>query len=185
MSDLLKLRKEMKEKRPNFRRQDFQRPSLGDAWRQPKGMHSKLRRKRRGHATHPSPGFSAPKAVRGLHPSGLKQIIISALNQLETIKKGEGVLISSKVGIKKKLELIKKAQELKLPLLNIKNIEEFTKQIEEKRKQIKEKQKEKQTKKEQREKQAEKTKEKKKEETTEEVKEKQQKEEKRKVLEGK
>lgn len=185
MKELLKLRKEKKRKKPDFIRQNKGKKSLKKCWRQPKGMHSKLRRKKAGHIKHPSPGFSSPKAVRHLHPSGLKEKIITNLNQLSTVQKNEGIIISSKLGLRKKLKILNKIKELKHQLLNIKNIDEFIKQTQKKQKTRKEEQKQRQDKKREKEKQAkEKAKEKKKEETPEE-KEKKIKEEKRKILEAK
>lgn len=183
---LLKLRKEMKSKKPDFIRQNKGKKSLKLCWRQPKGGHSKLRMKKGGHLPHPSMGFSSPKAVRHLHPSGLKERIISNINQLNTLQKNEGIIISARVGLRKKLDLLNKIKELKLPLLNIKNIDEFIKQTQEKQSEkIKEK-KAKEEKKKQKEAEAEKkAKVKEKKEETPEDKEKKQKEEKRKILEGK
>lgn len=190
MNKLLELRKKIKAKKPTFLRQDFQRKKLKTKWRQPKGIHSKLRTKFKGHVKHPSMGFSSPKAVRFLHPSGFKEILVANLSQLKDIKPDEGIIIASLVGMKKKLELLKKIKELKLRLLNIKNIDETITKIEDlmkkkKSEKIKAKeQKKPETKKEKKPKeQKQETKEQKPE--TPEEKEKREKEEKRKVLEAK
>lgn len=131
---LLELRKKMKLKRPHFVRQEGHSTIklAGDKkWRQPKGQHSKLRRKFRGKGAHPSPGYSSPKAVRGLHASGLKQVEANTLKDLEGLKPAEHGLMLGKVGKKRKVELTKKALELKLKIFNLKNPEAFLKQVEE------------------------------------------------------
>lgn len=130
MNKLLELRKKMKAKKPTFLRQDFQRKKLKTKWRQPKGIHSKLRTKFKGHVKHPSMGFSSPRLVRFLHPSGFKEILVSNPSQLKNIKPDEGIIIASAVGMRKKLELLKKIKELKLRLLNIKNLDEAITKIE-------------------------------------------------------
>lgn len=183
MKKLLELRKAKKAKKPNFYRSDWQK--LGDKrWRAPRGMHSKLRRKFRGKVKQPSIGFSSPKLVKGLNRQGLREIIISNLKDLQKITKENAIIISSKVGVKKKLELIKKILELKLSISNLKNPEKFIKDVEEKTKKKKAEKKSKEEKKKKEKEKIEK-KAKEKEEVPKEEKEKQVKEEKRKVLEKK
>lgn len=122
---LLELRKRIKKKKPEFIRQDNQIKSLKRKWKQPKGIHSKLREKRKGHIGHPAPCYASPKYVKFLHPSGLKEVVVSNPGQLAQIKNDEGIVLSAVLGLRKKLILLKKIRELKLPVLNIKNIDEF------------------------------------------------------------
>lgn len=188
MSELLDLRKRIKKKKPTFKRQEFLRTKLGPKWRRPKGGQSKLRKGKKSHGHIPHPGYSSPRKVRGLSPSGLREIIISNLNQLNSLTKEDGIVISRKVGLKKKIELLNKIKEKKLTLLNLKDIDTYIKNAQEKlklKKQAKEKRKERKEKtKKALEKEAKKAKEKEA-QKTEEDKEKEQKEIKRKVLEGK
>ena len=133
---LLNLRKQMKKKKPVFVRQQGEYvPSLKKKqWRAPKGMHSKLRRKRRGRMKHPSPSYSSPTAVKYMHPSGLIPILISNIEQLSQVQNYHGVIVSRLVGVKKRIALLKKCQELKLSVLNIKNVSAYLTIAEEKRK---------------------------------------------------
>lgn len=188
---LLDLRKKKKAKKPNFLRQDWQKKSLKRKWRQPKGIHSKLRRKFAGHIPHPSMGFSSPKEVRFLHPTGFKPIVVTHIEQLNHIQKDEGIILSSTLGLKKKLIIAKKASEMKLNLLNIKSVDEFVKKAEQIKQEKLNAQKLKQEKKQKTQKEAEKVAKKKevkpkeeKQETPEE-KEKRENQEKMKILEGK
>jgi len=131
LKTLLELRAKIKSKKPNFIRQDYQRRKrLGRKlkWRKPKGIHSKIRHSFKGRRKMPSPGYKSPKAVRGMHSSGLKIVNVSAINQLAKIRKeNEGITISKQVGIKKKLEILKKAKELGISVLNIRADEEIKK----------------------------------------------------------
>lgn len=179
----LELRKKLKSKKPKFLRQDAHKKSkLKNVWRAPKGRQSKMRLKKKGKRKQPSIGYSSPKEVRGLSPEGLKPIMITNINDLNKIKEKEGIILSGKIGAKKKLEIIKKIQELKLTLLNI-NAEDYIKKIQEKLEKKKQTKKEKLTKKEKIKKEKPKKPEEKKKEELPVEKEKKTKEEKRKVLE--
>jgi len=141
MNQLLELRKKLKKRKPDFLRQDAHKVKrLKKKWRAPKGIHSKMRRKLRGYRKQPSIGYSSPKKVRYLHPSGLKEILVHNLKNLENINpKIEAAVIAKTVGVRKKIELLKKTKELKINVLNVKNIDEFIKKVEEKFKKQKEK----------------------------------------------
>ena len=78
MKELLEIRNKMKAKKPTFLKQDANRLTrLKKQWRQPKGQHSKIRKKLRSYRKQPSMGYSSPKEVRGLTREGHKLIIIN------------------------------------------------------------------------------------------------------------
>jgi len=185
------LRRNIKKKKPNFLRQEAQRrKKLAKNWRQPKGGQSKLRKKQGGKRAHPSPGYSSPRKVRGLSREGLIIAAVGNLSEAESLDpKTQGAVIS-KVGKKKKVEIIKKLLEKKARILNIISPEEFVKETEEEIKKKKQEKKAKQEKKkkskEERLKKAEEKKKKEEEEKKpEEEKKKEEKEEQRKILEKK
>lgn len=122
---LIKLRAKVKRKKPNFKRQGAKNlKRLGDKWRKPKGRQSKLRRHMKGRGFLPNPGYNSPRAVRYLHPSGYEEVLVSNLNQLNSINISEQCIrIASSVGNKKRFEMQKKAEELKIKILNPKKIE--------------------------------------------------------------
>ena len=65
---LLQVRKELKERKPEFIRQDNpKRKKLNYKWRKPKGIHSKMRHNRRGKRGSPSPGYGSPNEIKGYH----------------------------------------------------------------------------------------------------------------------
>ena len=131
---LLEIRAMLKERKPNFIRQDYQRRKrIGNKlkWRKPKGVHSKIRHHFKGWRKSPSPGYKSPLDVKGVHSSGLKMIHIFSVNGLINIKKDtEGIIISKNVGLKNRLQILKRAKELNISVLNL-NADEHIKKIEE------------------------------------------------------
>lgn len=101
--------------------------------------------------------------VRGLSPQGYRPVVVSNTAMLSKINpQTDGVLISGSVGQKKRAVIVKKALELKLHLLNIKDGQGFLKSVEsglaERKKAKKEKKQSKEKKKEELEKKIEKEK---------------------------
>jgi large subunit ribosomal protein L32e len=86
-------------------------------WRRPRGKHNKIRLKRFGYPIQPGIGFSSQKKeanrIKGLIP-----VLIYNVNGLLKLSK-ENIAIIAHVGAKKKLEIIKKADELKIPIANL------------------------------------------------------------------
>ncbi len=117
---LLEIRALKKSKKPVFLAQDSHRRKevVQNSWRRPKGIHSKTRLHHGGNPKLPSQGYRSPKAVRGLHNSGLKHALVSSIKQLELIKE-EAIIISSSIGMKKRLEIIEAASAKKIAILNI------------------------------------------------------------------
>src|SRR3989338_3592659 len=117
---LVGIRNPLKKKKPVFLRQDAQKKKkLGNKWRKPKGMHSKMRRMLSGHKRRPEPGWGSPSLVTGLSKEGLKKVAVNNLVDMKTIEpKMDGIVIGSRVGMKKKIELVKKAKEIGAKVLN-------------------------------------------------------------------
>lgn len=87
-------------------------------WRRPRGIHSKMRLKKRGKPKMPSIGMKKTESLRFRHPSGLKEKLVFNLKDLEDLKEGIAIRISSKVGKRKREEILKKAKQLNLKVLN-------------------------------------------------------------------
>ena len=103
-----------------FLRQDWMRHSkLGknrkklQRWRRPKGRHSKMRNKRVNYPKNPLIGY---KSQRKSMPG--KPLLIHNMSELLAAKKGAKVIIA-RIGARKKIELIKKAQEEGIAILNL------------------------------------------------------------------
>jgi large subunit ribosomal protein L32e len=88
-------------------------------WRRPKGSQSKMRKKIKFKGKMPSKGYMAPKELRYLHPSGYKEVLVYTTKDLEKINpEKEAARIASKVGKRKRIEIMKKAEKLKIKILN-------------------------------------------------------------------
>ncbi|MBU0930165.1 MAG: hypothetical protein KJ623_03790 [Nanoarchaeota archaeon] len=138
MKELLKFKINRKKKKPNFVRSDANRYKRFKSWRKPRGMHNKLRRRVRGHVHVPKIGYGSPVLVRFLRKDGLIPLLINNINGLKNIDHTKNSVIIGKIGLKNKLEIIKKCIESKFVVVNIKNpdkyLEEQKKLIEEKKK---------------------------------------------------
>ncbi len=107
-------------RRPAFKRQEWFRYSkLGESWRRPKGIHSKMKRCLKRRAPAVDIGFRGPASVRNLHPSGFEEVLIHNADGLEGIDpKVQAVRIGGTVGTKKRLAIQARADELGIRVLN-------------------------------------------------------------------
>ena len=114
IKELLDIRKQMKGKKPDFIRQDIRKKArLKIKWRRPRGLDSKMRRKLRGWAKGVSQGYRSPGKVRGMHQSGLQPSIIRTAKDLDNLSPKENCLVvSSSLGKRKRVEVLKKAREI-------------------------------------------------------------------------
>ncbi len=120
VKELLGKRTQAKKKKPGFVRKDHRKKKgLAKLWRRPRGLHNKQRLKKKGHVKNPSSGYRVPAKVRGLHKSGVRPVIISNIGQLESLTKKDGVLLSSRIGDKKRKLLIEELKKKGFPLLNL------------------------------------------------------------------
>jgi large subunit ribosomal protein L32e len=116
----LELRQRKDETRPAFKRQEwFRYQRLGEKWRRPKGIHSKMRR----HLSYRPPvvsiGYRGPRAVRDYHPSGFQEVMVHNPEQLEQVDpKVQAVRIGGAVGGKKRSAITERADELGIRVLN-------------------------------------------------------------------
>ncbi len=118
---LIKLRKQIQRKKPSFRRiESWRYKRVNGGWRAAKGIDSDTRQKKKSGVKSPNVGYRAPRKIRGLHPSGLKEIHITHIEELEKLDpKIHGIMISSKLGIKKRLNLVEEIQSKGFRVLNL------------------------------------------------------------------
>ena len=108
-----------KKKKPKFNV-----PNLGffksvkKRWRKPRGTHNKKRMKFKWAGASPKIGYRNPEAMRGLHPSGRKEVLINNMKELEGAR---DVLlrISAAVGARKRKLIEQKAKEMNLRIVNL------------------------------------------------------------------
>ena len=118
---LLRLRAEMNRRRPKFiRMNSWYLARLDDSWRSPRrSLDNKIRLEKKGFPPRVKIGYRGPKAVRGLHPSGKLEVLIHNPQELEGLDPQYHVVrIAATVGARKRGEIIKKASELGLKVVN-------------------------------------------------------------------
>ncbi|MBI5001554.1 MAG: 50S ribosomal protein L32e [Euryarchaeota archaeon] len=117
----LRLRQSMSRHRPAFHRQEwFRHQRLGDKWRRPKGIHSKMRRHLGYRPPVVSIGYRGPALSRGLHPSGFAEVLVHNMAELEKIDpKKQAARIAHGVGTFKAIHMVMRADELGVRLLNV------------------------------------------------------------------
>ncbi|MBM3281822.1 MAG: hypothetical protein FJY86_00580 [Candidatus Diapherotrites archaeon] len=86
-----------------------------DKWRKPRGEDMLLRK---DDGMIVQSGYRTPRAIRGMHPSGYKEVLIQSARDFSNVKKNQAARISGTIGRKKKIALIKLANEKKIPVLN-------------------------------------------------------------------
>ncbi len=118
--DALAKRAVISGRRPAFKRQEWFRYSkLGDEWRRPKGIHSKMKRGLKRRPPMVEIGYRGPVKARGLHPSGFEEVLVynvSGLEQLDPTR--QAIRIGGTVGTKKRIQIEDRADELGLRVLN-------------------------------------------------------------------
>ena len=117
---LMKVRIRQKSRKPEFKRyESHKKLRLRDkSWRRPRGMDNKMRKRIAGKKPV-SVGFGTPAAVRNLHPSGYREVLVSNPAELERIDaEREAIRVASSVGLKKRLVIEDKAKELGIKILN-------------------------------------------------------------------
>ena len=119
-ADALAKRAVISGRRPAFKRQEWFRYSkLGESWRRPKGIHSKMKRNLKRRPPVVDIGFRGPAEVRGLHPSGFEEVLVYNVEGLEGIDpKSQAVRIGGTVGTKKRIVIQDRADELGIRVLN-------------------------------------------------------------------
>lgn len=103
---------------------------LKEKWRRPKGIQNKLRQHKRSRGHIPNVGYGSPLSLRGLHPSGFEEFLVYNTRDLENLDSNRyAARIASGVGKRKRIEIMKVANERKIKVLNPFKIEEKKKDV--------------------------------------------------------
>ena len=85
-------------------------------WRKPRGIDI---RRRQDDGAWPKTGYSARLDIKGIHPSGFEDVLVRNLTELTALNpKNQAGRIAGTVGKRKRKEMVAKAKELKVRLLN-------------------------------------------------------------------
>ncbi|MBU2560336.1 50S ribosomal protein L32e [archaeon] len=103
-----------------FRRvEQWRYKKLAPSWRRPRGKHNKVRKYIDSRLSRPLIGYKKKSSERGLHPSGLREVLVTNLSELDGIDKNtQAVMISATIGGRKRGTILAEAEKLKLKILN-------------------------------------------------------------------
>lgn len=120
LEKMVKLRERVKGRKPVFQRQESWRyKRVDEGWRRPKGIDSKMRKEVKGWPARVKVGYRGPKNSRDLHPSAYREVIVYNADDLSGIDpKTEAARIAHTVGARKRSEILSKAKELGVHVLN-------------------------------------------------------------------
>jgi large subunit ribosomal protein L32e len=131
---LLELRRQIKDRTPDFKRQESWRyVRIHEPWRKPKGVDSHMRLSVKGWPALVKIGYRVPKSVRGLHPSGFRDILVHNMSELEALnRETDAARLSAGLGRKKRIEIATRARGLGIRVLNARGLIERAPGVEEK-----------------------------------------------------
>jgi len=117
---LLRVRRTISRRRPKFVRQESWRyVRVKENWRRPRGIDSKMRLKLKSRPALVSVGYGSPRKVRGLHPSGKREVLVHNVEELERINpEVEVARIAHTVGLRKRIQILERAKDLGITVLN-------------------------------------------------------------------
>ncbi|MEM0050658.1 MAG: 50S ribosomal protein L32e [Candidatus Bathyarchaeia archaeon] len=116
----VELREKIKKKKPKFVRQESWRyDRVEESWRRPRGIDSKMRKEVKGWPARVKIGYRGPREARGLHPSAYREVIVYNVDDLNRIDpKTEAIRIAHTVGARKRAEILNRAKEMGIHVLN-------------------------------------------------------------------
>jgi len=106
--------------RPKFVRQESWRyKRLRATWRRPRGVDSRMRLKYSGSPPIAKIGYRGRRKYRGLHPSGLREVLVHNPKDLGALEPGtQAARIAGSVGKRKRMLISEAADERGITLLN-------------------------------------------------------------------
>ncbi len=121
-----KLLKSKKKKHPKFLRQNYGRigrKRVKDNWRRPRGQNNKKRIKIKTFGALPKIGYKNPDSIRGMHPSGVFEMLVSNKKEVDIAKQENygAIRIRANVSKRNKALLSDYAVSLGLKVLNKKD----------------------------------------------------------------
>jgi len=126
--NLLERKQNKKKRNPKFIRQDIHKKKrLAKLWRKPRGCDSK-KRLMKNNRLIVKPGYGTPAELREKDRNGKEIINVNLPSQLKEIDpKKQVVIVSGKIGLKKRLQILEEIVKMNIIIHNISNPEEFIK----------------------------------------------------------
>lgn len=117
---LMKVRSRINKRRPHFKQfESWRFVRVKDHWRKPQGIDNKMRFNIKGWPRSVTVGWRGPAEVRGLHPSGVEEVMVWNTTDLENVNPPTQVArIGGTVGGRKREAIKAKAEELNIRILN-------------------------------------------------------------------
>lgn len=102
-----------------FKRQGSEHKHVKDSWRKPKGGDSKMRKEKKDKPAIVKVGYRKPKSERDIHPSGYREELVHNLQEAKEVDpETHAIRIGSRVGGRKREEILKYAEEQGIKVLN-------------------------------------------------------------------
>ncbi|MCW3133461.1 MAG: 50S ribosomal protein L32e [Methanophagales archaeon] len=113
----------MTKKKPKFERYGWRKKKkLSKSWRRPRGHDNKMREHIAAKGARVKAGYRRKKEERGLHPSGVREVLVFNTNDLAKVKvvkeEIEAARIASGVGRRKREQIEEEAAVLGIKVLN-------------------------------------------------------------------
>jgi large subunit ribosomal protein L32e len=117
---IFRIAMEKKRRLPEFRRENAHRwMKLSNSWRKVRGNDSFTRQKRKGRIAMVAAGYRTPRLARDIHPSMCIEVPVYRASELEGLDpQMQAIRIGGTVGLRKRQEILKKADAMLLRVLN-------------------------------------------------------------------
>lgn len=124
------LRRVIKRRKPKFHTKECnKRTKLKGRYRHVEGYNNKQRIGKRGLVKIAKVGYRSPKSVRGFHASGLKEICVNSLKDLNSVDNNVVLRIAGSVGKKLRKQIVEIAVKKKIRIVNF-DVKKFTESLE-------------------------------------------------------
>merc|ERR1712230_311107 len=123
MAPVRKGNKITKRTKPFKRHQSDRYAGVSEAWRKPKGIDNRVRRRFKGQLPMPSIGYGGNKKTRHLMPSGLRKLLVNNANEVDLLlmhNKTYAAEIAHGVSSRKRIEILERAKVLGVKVTNSK-----------------------------------------------------------------
>jgi len=123
--EALAVRRRVKGRKPDFKRHESWRyKRVKKSWRRPRGLDNKMRKRVKGWPQSVAVGYRGPKVARGLHPSGYVEVLVRNVDEVVGVDpERQAVRIGHTVGGRKRVEILARADELGVRVLNPRVVE--------------------------------------------------------------